>query len=118
MTGNLSTFEILGFMLPYLFLMLGDQNIYQRLASSTGKESAKTGLIGLSVGLFLVYPAIAFIATVARSVFPDIAPGMALDCDDDVDADFFRWNHVGSGGRFYRNHWKFILAVRFNIDGL
>jgi len=78
MTGNLSTFEILGFMLPYLFLMLGDQNIYQRLASSTGKESAKTGLIGLSVGLFLVYPAIAFIATVARSVFPDIAPGMAL----------------------------------------
>jgi solute:Na+ symporter, SSS family len=78
MTGGLSIFEILGYLLPFIFLMLGDQNIYQRLASSSGTKSAKTGLIGLFIGLFLVYPGIAFVATVARSVFPDIAPGMAM----------------------------------------
>ncbi|MBU3914188.1 sodium:solute symporter family protein [bacterium] len=78
LTGSLSIFEMIGYMLPFLFLMLGDQNIYQRLASSKGEKSAKSGLIIWFVGIFLVFPAIPFIAMVARSIFPDIAPGMAL----------------------------------------
>jgi SSS family solute:Na+ symporter len=77
-TGSLSFLEMIGLMVPFIFLMLGDQNIYQRLASSRGESSAKSGLIIFMIGMFLVLPTIPFIATVARSIFPDIAPGMAL----------------------------------------
>ena len=75
--GSLSIFEMLGYMIPMLFLLLGDQNIYQRLASSKGEKSAKSGLLVWFGGMFLVFPVIPFIAMVARSIFPDIAPGMA-----------------------------------------
>ncbi len=78
LTGSLSVFEIIGYMLPFVFLMLGDQNIYQRLASSKGEKSSKSGLLIWFVGMLLVYPAIPFISMVAKSIFPDIAPGMAL----------------------------------------
>ena len=78
LTGTLSVFEMIGYMLPFIFLMLGDQNIYQRLASSKGEKSARSGLLVWFAGIFLVFPAIPFIAMVARSIFPDIAPGMAL----------------------------------------
>lgn len=77
-TGSLSIFEMIGYMLPMVFLMLGDQNIYQRLASSKGERSAKSGLIVWLVGLVIVFPSIPFIAMIARSIFPGIAPGMAL----------------------------------------
>lgn len=78
LTGALSTVEIVAFTIPFLFLMIGDQNIYQRLASSKGAKEAKTGVIIWFVGLFLVLPTIPFVAMVARSIFPDIVPGMAL----------------------------------------
>jgi len=78
MTGSLSVLEIIGYMLPFVFLMLGDQNIYQRLASSKGEKSSQSGLMIWFLGMLLLYPAIPFIAMVARSIFPDIAPGMAL----------------------------------------
>lgn len=76
--GSLSIFEMIGYMLPMIFLVLGDQNIYQRLASSSGEKSARSGIIFWFIGLALVSPVIPFIAMVARSIFPDIAPGMAL----------------------------------------
>lgn len=78
LTGSLSIFEMIGYMLPMVFLMLGDQNIYQRLASSEGEKSTRSGLIIWFVGLVIVFPSIPFIAMIARSIFPDIAPGMAL----------------------------------------
>ena len=77
-TGSLTGIELIGFLIPILFLMLGDQNIYQRLASSDGEKSARSGLIIWAAGLILVVPAIPFIAMVARSIFPDIDPGMAM----------------------------------------
>ncbi|MBT4090904.1 MAG: sodium:solute symporter family protein [Deltaproteobacteria bacterium] len=77
-TGSLTGFQMIGFLIPILFLMLGDQNIYQRLASSDGEKSARSGLVIMGIGMFLVLPSIPFIAMIARSMFPDINPGMAL----------------------------------------
>ncbi|MFD1039083.1 sodium:solute symporter [Virgibacillus byunsanensis] len=77
-TGTLNSIQLLGFLLPSLFLLLGDQNMYQRLASSKGGKSAKKAQIGWLIGMVLISPAISFIAFASRSLFPDIDPGMAL----------------------------------------
>lgn len=77
-TGTLSNIQLLGFLLPSLFLLLGDQNMYQRLASASGDNSSKKAQIGWLVGMILISPAISFIAFASRSLFPDIEPGMAL----------------------------------------
>ncbi len=77
-TGELNNIQLLGFLLPSLFLLLGDQNMYQRLASSTGGKSAKRAQIGWLIGMLLISPAISFIAFASSSMFPNIDPGMAL----------------------------------------
>jgi len=88
-TGSLTTLELIGFIVPFMFLLLGDQNVYQRLASSDGEKSARSGLVLMAIGLFVVTPAIPFIAMVARSMFPDINPGMALISRTTVMPTFF-----------------------------
>ena len=77
-TGSLSFLQLIGFYLPLLVLLLSDQNMYQRLASSKEDKSAKTGMIGWFIGVLIIMPSVAVIAYVAKSIFPDIAPGMAL----------------------------------------
>lgn len=77
-TGDLNSIQLLGFLLPSLFLLLGDQNMYQRLASSKGDQSSKKAQIGWLIGMILISPSISFIAFTSRSMFPDIEPGMAL----------------------------------------
>lgn len=77
-TGGLSTIQLLGYLLPSLFLLLGDQNMYQRLASSKSEGSSKKAQIGWLVAMIIVSPAIGLIAFASRSLFPDIDPGMAL----------------------------------------
>ncbi|MFG6115380.1 sodium:solute symporter [Halobacillus sp. MO56] len=77
-TSTLSNVQLLGFLLPSLFLLLGDQNMYQRLASSSGDKSSKKAQIGWLIGMILISPSISFIAFASRSMFPDIDPGMAL----------------------------------------
>lgn len=77
-TGGLTPFQIIGFLIPFMFMMLGDQNIYQRLASSDGNSSSRSGLAIMAAGMLMAVPAITFISMVARSVFPNISPGMAL----------------------------------------
>jgi Na+/proline symporter len=78
LTGSLSFLQLLGYYLPVLVLMLADQNMYQRLASSKEDKSSKVAMIGWFVGLCIIVPSVAIIAYTARSIFPDIAPGMAL----------------------------------------
>ncbi|WP_404450722.1 sodium:solute symporter family protein [Virgibacillus necropolis] len=77
-TSTLSNVQLLGFLLPSLFLLLGDQNMYQRLASSKGDKSSKKAQIGWLIGMILISPSISFIAFASSSMFPDISPGMAL----------------------------------------
>ncbi|WP_226036865.1 sodium:solute symporter family protein [Aquibacillus saliphilus] len=77
-TGGLTTIQLIGYLLPSLFLLLGDQNMYQRLASSKGDSSSKKGQIGWLVIMLIISPSISLIAFASRSLFPDIDPGMAL----------------------------------------
>ncbi|OWZ83390.1 sodium:solute symporter family protein [Natranaerobius trueperi] len=76
--GELSIIEFLGYFLPSLFLLLGDQNMYQRLASSKGDKETRLGSIGWAIGLLIIYPLVSVIAFTARVNFPDIDPGQAL----------------------------------------
>ncbi len=76
--GDLSVMQFIGLVIPTLFLLLGDQNMYQRLASSKGDSETKLGTVGWGIGLVVIYPAIAIIAFTARVNFPDIAAGQAL----------------------------------------
>ena len=77
-TGGLTTIQLIGYLLPSLFLLLGDQNMYQRLASSKGDASSRKAQIGWLLIMLIISPAISFIAFTSRSIFPDIDPGMAL----------------------------------------
>ncbi|GGM23775.1 sodium:solute symport protein [Paraliobacillus quinghaiensis] len=77
-TGGLTTVQLIGYLLPSLFLLLGDQNMYQRLASSKGDASSRKAQIGWLLIMLIISPAISFIAFASRSIFPDIDPGMAL----------------------------------------
>ncbi|GAB6138049.1 sodium:solute symporter family protein [Halanaerobaculum tunisiense] len=76
--GSLSPLQLIGYILPPVFLLLGDQNMYQRLASSKGDKEGKVGSIGWFIGIIIIYPAVAVIAFAARAIFPNIEPGMAL----------------------------------------
>lgn len=77
-TGTLNTIQLLGYLLPTLFLLLGDQNMYQRIAASKGDDSSKKAQIIWFVSMLVIAPAIALVAFASRSLFADIPPGMAL----------------------------------------
>ncbi|MUK86820.1 sodium:solute symporter family protein [Ornithinibacillus sp. L9] len=77
-TGGLTTIQLLGYLLPSLFLLLSDQNMYQRLAASKGDKSSKRAALSWLLVMLLISPAISIIAFASRSIFPDIDPGMAL----------------------------------------
>ncbi|MCT1578991.1 sodium:solute symporter family protein [Oceanobacillus kimchii] len=77
-TSTLSTVQLLGFLLPSFFLLLGDQNMYQRLAASKGVKTSKKAQIFWLLAILLITPTISLIAFTSRSLFDDIDPGMAL----------------------------------------
>lgn len=77
-TSTLSTVQLLGFLLPSFFLLLGDQNMYQRLAASKGVKTSKKAQISWLLAILLITPTISLIAFTSRSIFDDIDPGMAL----------------------------------------
>ncbi|MCC5912449.1 MAG: sodium:solute symporter family protein [Clostridiaceae bacterium] len=76
--GGLTPLQLTGYLIPSLFLLLGDQNMYQRLAASRGGRDTRIGSIGWLIGVLFIYPAVSIIAFAARVSFPDIDPGMAL----------------------------------------
>lgn len=76
--GSLTFLQFLGFYVPVLFLLLGDQNMYQRISASKSDATTKIGTIGWIIGMLIATPAVALLAFASRSMFPDIDPGMAL----------------------------------------
>lgn len=80
-TGGLNGVQLLGYMLPTIFLVLGDQNIYQRFgAAKDPKEATKSGLglFGLSLLLDILVIAI---VTPAIVLYPNL---------QDADTAFFQ----------------------------
>ena len=77
-TGGLTFVQLMGYYLPTLFLLLGDQNIYQRVTASNNNKTTKLGTAGWIIGLIIVTPIISILAFISRSLFPNIDPGMAV----------------------------------------
>ena len=71
-TGGMSGWEILGYFLPSLALMLGDQNMLQRFASAKNSDEAKKSNIGMFIGEILVIISIVLIVTQAARLYPTL----------------------------------------------
>lgn len=76
--GDLSPIQFLGLWVPPLLLVMADQNMYQRLIAGKSDEGTGIGVIGWFIGVAVAGVIIPIIAFAARSMFPDIDPGMAL----------------------------------------
>ena len=75
-TGGMSGWELLGYFLPSLALMLGDQNMLQRFASAKNSDEAKKSNIGMFIGEILVVISIVLVVTQAAKLYPtlDVPP--------------------------------------------
>ncbi len=71
-TGGMSGVEILGYFLPSLALMLGDQNMLQRFASAKNSDEAKKSNIGMFIGEILVVASIIALVTQAAKLYPSL----------------------------------------------
>ena len=71
-TGGMGFFELLGYFLPSLALMLGDQNMLQRFASAKNSDEAKKSNIGMFIGEVLVVVSIIAVCTQAAKLYPTL----------------------------------------------
>lgn len=78
LSGGLTFMQTLGFMLPTLFLFLGDQNMYQRFGAATDPQTAKKSALGFFFGDVLFYFLVAFLASSAAVLLPNIAADTAV----------------------------------------
>lgn len=76
--GGLSVVQLLGFFLPLFLLVLGDQNMYQRLSASKDPKVAKNSVIGFIFGNMIVVGLTILLATTAIVLFPNIEPDAAI----------------------------------------
>lgn len=92
LTGGLSFVQLMGYYLPTLFLLLGDQNIYQRMTASNNDKSTKLGTAGwilglialtsvlpIAVGGVLIAALTAFIVTTGNSYLLSAATSVIYD---------------------------------------
>ena len=69
LTGGLSVVAILGYMIPTITLLLGDQNMMQRFASAKSAEEAKKSNLGLFVAEITVCVLIILMCTAGISLY-------------------------------------------------
>lgn len=72
LTGGMTGVQILGYFLPSLALMLGDQNMLQRFASAKNSDEAKKSNIGMFIGELLVIVSIIALVTQAAKLYPSL----------------------------------------------
>ena len=72
LTGGMTGVQLLGYFLPSLALMLGDQNMLQRFASAKNSDEAKKSNIGMFIGELLVIVSIIALVTQAAKLYPSL----------------------------------------------
>ena len=77
-SGGLSPIQMLGYVLPTLLLILGDQNMYQRFSAAQTPEVAKKATLGFLAGDVVFYGAVVVLASSAVVLLPDIAADTAI----------------------------------------
>jgi len=73
--GGLSPIMWIGFMIPTLLLVLGDQNMYQRLFAAKDPKSARRGSIYWLIGCLIINIPIIILATASRASGMELAEG-------------------------------------------
>jgi SSS family solute:Na+ symporter len=71
-TGGLTWPQMLGYILPSFFLILGDQNMYQRFGSAKDAETAKKSNIGFFISEVLVCVLTILLVTVGIVLVPNL----------------------------------------------
>lgn len=71
LTGGLSGIKLLGYMLPTMFLILGDQNMMQRFSAAKDQNVAKKSNIGMFVGEIVVIVLTILIVVAGILLIPD-----------------------------------------------
>ncbi len=74
LTGGLSVPQTLGYFLPLLMLILGEQNMYQRFAAARDRATARKSNIGFFVGAVVVLTLTTLLASTALILYPRITP--------------------------------------------
>ena len=77
-TGTLTPIQILGFFLPLFLLILGDQNMHQRLAAAKDVKTAQRSTFYFFIAGILMIAPIIFLASFSRVLLPDVSPDMAI----------------------------------------
>lgn len=77
-TGVLTPWQILGYFLPLFLLILGDQNMHQRLAAARSPKVARNATILFFIGAALIVAPIIFLASGSSILMPEINPDMAI----------------------------------------
>jgi solute:Na+ symporter, SSS family len=77
-TGGLTWLQLIGFMLPALFLIMGDQNIYQRFSAAKDGSVARKSALGFLGAMLIVGPLLLFGALASRAMWPGIEGDTAL----------------------------------------
>ncbi|GAA1490445.1 sodium:solute symporter family protein [Brachybacterium sacelli] len=76
--GGLSALQMLGFALPAFVLLLGDQNMYQRLAAAKSPKAAFQGAVVFILGAVVMIIPIAVLGVASSVLQPGIEPDMAV----------------------------------------
>jgi SSS family solute:Na+ symporter len=77
-TGGLTVPQALGYFLPLLMLLLGEQNMYQRFAAARDSATAKRSNLGFFVGAVVVLALTTILAATAIVAYPGITPDTAI----------------------------------------
>ncbi|MCI8399526.1 MAG: sodium:solute symporter family protein [Oscillibacter sp.] len=72
LTGGMSGMQLLGYFLPSLALILGDQNMLQRFASAKDDTEAKKSNIGMFIGEITVIATTILVCVQAAKLYPTL----------------------------------------------
>ena len=78
-TASLNLIQLLGYMVPSFFLILGDQNMMQRFSSAKSSDEAKKSNIGMFFGEVTVVTLTILVVTAAIFLIPEIPEGKTAD---------------------------------------
>jgi solute:Na+ symporter, SSS family len=78
LTGGLTPAQTLGYFLPLLMLILGEQNMYQRFAAARDSDTARRANVGFFAGAVLVLTLVTLLASMAIVLYPTIHPDTAV----------------------------------------
>lgn len=71
--GSLTFMQMLGYIFPIFFLVLGDQNMIQRMGAARNIETAKKSGIGLIISEIMVFNLQIFVAAAGIYLLPNLA---------------------------------------------